>query len=366
MDVSPEKIKILHCIHSLSGGGAERQLGLLVRAVENDKFENAIFYIDDTGYNKQKKSINLYKGKRSSRYDLSVFTSINNAIKQFKPDVVHAWLPAAITIPAIIMSALNRIPCVYSYRTKMQFYRLLSIPEFIVVFFLSSRLVANNPIIQSSFPYRSLFRYKRGVEIYNAVEVDPIFIRQRRESKKTKVRILYVGRLIPSKNIDCLLKAVAMLDIEASWELTLCGDGEERQKLESYAVELGIEEQVKFTGFVADVYSIMQNSDIMVLPSLYEGMPNVFLEALAIGLPCIVSDIVAHREIVRDTKCALIFDPNAPNDLKNRIENILKDTDQEKLLINSGMNVAKKYTTGTMAGEYMKLYKNIVSKKNAS
>ena len=106
------------------------------------------------------------------------------------------------------------------------------------------------------------------------------------------LQILAVARLVPQKGLDVLLQAFAALPLNCrnGWSITLVGDGPERTALENQASALGIAEVVSFVGFRTDPLTFMQQAAIFALPSRFEGMPNALLEAMAAGLPSVVSD----------------------------------------------------------------------------
>ena len=77
--------------------------------------------------------------------------------------------------------------------------------------------------------------------------------------------------------------------LTTGWRLTLVGDGPERQALESLATDAGLRDCVRFEGFRSDPLVFMRRASIFALPSRFEGMPNALLEAMAAGLPSVVS-----------------------------------------------------------------------------
>ncbi len=99
--------------------------------------------------------------------------------------------------------------------------------------------------------------------------------------------IISVGRLIEQKDYATLLRAFALLSSALSARLMIVGEGPERSKLESLAVELGVFETVRFVGFDANPWRWMARADLYVLSSRWEGHPNTLLEALALDLPIV-------------------------------------------------------------------------------
>jgi len=102
--------------------------------------------------------------------------------------------------------------------------------------------------------------------------------------------IMFVGRLVKVKGVDILLRAFARLN-RPDAVLVIVGDGPERENLEHFVTDLGISDRVIFTGWRNDASKLVSIADVFVLPSLSEGLPQSLLEALAHGVPCIVSDI---------------------------------------------------------------------------
>jgi glycosyltransferase involved in cell wall biosynthesis len=119
----------------------------------------------------------------------------------------------------------------------------------------------------------------------------------------------FVGRLHPVKDVDTLLEAAVRVP---ELELVLLGDGPERARLEAMAMRLGIRSRVRFHGFSSRVADVLRASDAFLLSSHGEGMCNALLEAMACGLPCLVSRSVGGaRELVGDGRGLLVADGDA-------------------------------------------------------
>ncbi len=128
-------------------------------------------------------------------------------------------------------------------------------------------------------------------------------------------RLGTVGALLAVKNQAVLLDATADLAVDhPDVELVIVGDGPLREPLSARAVKLGIEARVKFVGRIAhgDVVDVLRSITVYAQPSFSEGEPRALLEAQAVGLPGVVSDIPAHRGIVGDEQTALVVPADDP------------------------------------------------------
>ncbi len=113
----------------------------------------------------------------------------------------------------------------------------------------------------------------------------------------------FAGRLIPQKAVDVLVEAFARL---SSGYLLIAGEGKESPMLEQKAKDLGVSDRVFLLGLRDDIPGLMKAADCFVLPSRYEGLPIVVLEAMGAGLPVILSDFSAARGMLRDGQDGII------------------------------------------------------------
>lgn len=137
--------------------------------------------------------------------------------------------------------------------------------------------------------------------IHNAIDVDAYaFDSTQRARVRSELCIPagfftvgHVGRFAPAKNhafiIDVFLET---LRLRPDAILVLVGDGELRSETERKAIELGVADSIRFLGVRSDVAKLMQAMDVFLMPSLYEGLPLVLIEAQATGLPCLISDSI--------------------------------------------------------------------------
>ena len=131
--------------------------------------------------------------------------------------------------------------------------------------------------------------------------------------------LLSVGEINRNKNQEVVIKALAKLP--ETYHYILCGIGENKENLEKIAKEKNVFDRVHFLGFRNDIFSIMKCCDIFVFPSKREGLPVSVMEAMACGLPCIVSDIRGNHDLVDQKGGYVIKLDNFENDLSDILIN---------------------------------------------
>ncbi len=144
-------------------------------------------------------------------------------------------------------------------------------------------------------------------------------------SAKERRGFVTVARLVPQKGIDVLIQALALTSgIAKSWDLTLVGDGPERECLKSLAEQSGLTERIHFTGFQSNPQTFLRRAAVFVLPSRFEGMPNALMEAMASGLAVVVTDSSpGPLEVVDQGVTGLVVPSEDPVALKNALENLV-------------------------------------------
>jgi glycosyltransferase involved in cell wall biosynthesis len=174
--------------------------------------------------------------------------------------------------------------------------------------------------------------------------------------------ILYVGNFNPHKNVPILIKAYSELPpaIKEAYGLVL-GGSSRCHELASLAKELGIEKNVRFTGFVPenDLPVIYSAATVFVFPSLHEGFGLPPLEAMACGTPVIVSDAASLPEVVGDA--GILIKPTDTKALSKAIINVLNDNDMQITLKKKGLLKAKVFTPHKTASEFLATISKVMS-----
>ncbi|MCH8923943.1 MAG: glycosyltransferase family 4 protein, partial [Planctomycetes bacterium] len=175
--------------------------------------------------------------------------------------------------------------------------------------------------------------------------------------------IACLGRLDPQKGVAWLLEAMPRVFAEvAGLELVLVGDGPLRGRLETLAAKLGIADRVHFAGFRDDVPEILAASELVVLGSRWEGMPNVILEAMAGGRPVVATDVAGVREALGPNADEQTASPSDPQEFARKITAILGD---KQLALRLGQEnqqrVRQVFNLAAMVEAYQRLYVALLS-----
>ena len=144
-----------------------------------------------------------------------------------------------------------------------------------------------------------------------------------------RVQIICVARLSSAKRIDVLLESLAILiKGRTDWVCTVIGGGPLEKELKDTAQALGLSYYVRFIGHVEDVHPYMEAADLAVLSSDKEGLPLSLVEAMACGLPCVVTDVGGNREIVKHGTTGLVVEAGSPKQLADGIAYLLDHSEE--------------------------------------
>lgn len=349
-------LRVLHCIHSLHGGGAETQLGLLAAGLADKGIEVAIFFVNGEPINS---NIRYFRCDCNG-YPRNLLSTIDRAIIEFEPDVIHAWVPAVINVAALIAARRRHVPVISSIRNKREIDGLQRLVSYMSTLLLADKVVSNNPIEQSSSAYKYLYLRKQGVVISNAVSVGYEAHKQVFDAVDAEpFRFIYVGRLTAQKNVGVLIDALSLCRSLREWRLDIYGKGEQRDSLIQMTKAKGLQDRISFLGYHDAIADKIVASDLLVLPSLYEGMPNVVVEALALKTQALVSDIPAHTLLFTQGEVAF-FASNDANSLADSLDSFLSGRQDFREMLKRGDEFVNARTVDKIALHYKEVYQSVV------
>lgn len=247
------------------------------------------------------------------------------------PDMIHANVHS-VGLPAILLGYLFRIPVVISEHHSAFPRKLLSkrqVKEAQFAFRRASRVLPVSRALQQGIEENGV--RARFTIVPNVVDVNLFHYRPMLSQKEAnQVSFICVATMPSSdvKGISYLLKALAQLDQETTydWHIKFVGDGDARQTYEEQALELNLMKKVTFLGrkSKAEVASLMQEADAFVLPSVWDNMPCVIVEALASGLPIVATHVGGIPEMV-DESSGILVPPKDVDALYHALIQMIKE-----------------------------------------
>jgi glycosyltransferase involved in cell wall biosynthesis len=175
-------------------------------------------------------------------------------------------------------------------------------------------------------------------------------------------RILFVGRLAPQKGVRTLVAAAGLLE-DPSVQVLLVGDGPERPALEREAERIGLGDRLHFLGFVAHdrLPAVLAHADLLVLPSLYEELGTVLLEAMQAGLPIVASKTGGIPDVIEDGVNGMLVPPGEPELLARAIDRLLADRGLAYRLGEGAQERGKDYDWEVLAERVLAVYRGVTA-----
>ncbi|RKU35777.1 glycosyltransferase family 4 protein [Candidatus Poribacteria bacterium] len=187
-----------------------------------------------------------------------------------------------------------------------------------------------------------------------------------REPDPESVRILTIGRLIPRKGFQFLIRALPQIVENAAhdFEIEIVGDGPYQKELLKLAADLDVTEHIRFAGAVpySELPGKYRDADIFILPSLAEGMPLVVLEAMGTGLPIVASRVQGIEELVAEDVNGALFDPGDADGLARCLVKLINAGKRRVEMGKASVERVKPYDWKNIADAYLALYADILAK----
>lgn len=205
--------------------------------------------------------------------------------------------------------------------------------------------------------------YVPGVGIDSAAYVrDDEVRRAKREElglSESDVMLVTMGNLDRGKNFDTLIRAISLAENKRT-HLFICGEGPEKERLASLAKELSVSERVHLLGYRTDMKELLFASDIFVFSSFREGLSRSVMEAMAVGLPCIVSKIRGNVDLIEDGKGGFLVPPASATGFAEAIDKISGDAALAEGMSAENLDRVKKFDFAVAKREIAAVYRDVI------
>lgn len=366
------RINLLVVIPLLAGGGAERVATLLLQHIDRKKFEPSLVMYRKSGVYMDElppglRVVDLGFRRRTLLGLPKIIWRLARVIRREKPDVVLSFLTYCnlITIAATRLSGV-KTTVVVSERNNLTMelkaeplrYSLLQKLGVRMLYSLADVILANSRGITEDLVENFGVSTQKVEVIYNPVNIERIshLVREPVDhpwfDDELPV-VIAMGRLEPQKGYPYLLRAIARVKNIRPCRLMILGEGKKRGELEYLAQELGIKQNVVFLGFKKNPFKYLARADVFVLSSLWEGFPNVILEAMACGTPVIATCCPSGpEEIITDGVNGILVPVGNEKALGNAILRVLTEGKLMERLTRQGKKRARDFALKKKVREY--------------
>ena len=364
-------MKLAVLISSLGPGGAERVATILANRWAERGEDVCIVTLDDR---KNPPAFSLSPKVLLQPLDLlfpsatpihGIFNNIKriSAIRRvlitLRPDAVISFVHQ-MNILALIATRGLSVPIIISERVDPLKHRSSFIWEGLrsVLYEWAAALVVQGETIQSRFP----LRLKRRTFIIPNPVLVPGPLSEPCSGRGGRKRVVAIGRLTHQKGFDLLIQAFSIIaGAIPDWDLFIWGEGEQREALESLRDRLGLSERTFLPGISCQPFEELRKSDLFVLPSRYEGFPNVLAEAMACGLPVISTNCpCGPSEIIRDGIDGVLIPVEDIQILAETMAKLMKDKQSRQDLSHRAPEGIKKFNPETVMQRWDSLLKEVL------
>lgn len=327
-----------------------------------------------------------------AEFNREVYRLFGDAVRQGKYDLVHSITPMIPRYPVSLVSACENTPLLLgpvnggvpfpkgfqeTARKENNFWNILRpFGRYLIPGYVETYKKADLILSGSSYTLNMLKQlFEIGderIKLFFENGIPSNFLQNgaSQEEPTEKIKLLFVGRLVPYKGADLVIEALGRLEptLRDQLSFTIVGDGSERQDLENRVRALNLQDMVKFVGWVKqqETQAYYSKSDIFCFPSVREFGGAVVMEAMACGLPCIVVDNGGIAEYVTEGT-GFKIEPTSRDyviqAMSEKIRNLVKNDELRREMSRRAIERAKEFEWSEKAKQIVGIYSNLVKRQ---
>lgn len=368
-------IKVLHLIKALGRGGAEVLLSEGLALADRQRFEFSYGYL-------QTKPDDMAEALRAQGARVDCFQLDGNLkmllcarrvarhLREHDIDLVHAHLPMAGVV-ARMAGRMAGVPVVYTEHNVIESYHRYMRVLSRATWALQQRVVAISPDVEESI-YRHMGRRVPVQIVFNGVNTDTFTpSSELGESARARLGIPpdvpvigTVSVFRRQKRLDIWLKAARrILEYEPQTKFIIVGYGNQAPAVRQLADDLGLSEAIEFVGLQRDVRPFLAAMDVFLMSSEWEGFGLAPVEAMAMKIPVVATDVQGIRNVITHGETGLLatFDANVADNLAALVVRILRNADDREMFCRRGREAAvMRYSLQRMQRELESIYERTI------
>lgn len=361
-------MKIMYLLFSFTVGGTERLVANICNQMEAQNEDVHLYIIndliDDNLLNTLNKNVHvkLLRRRVGAKDKISPLFKVAKYIKKNKIEVVHC---NSFNAPELlILSKIVNPKCkVVSTIHGMGQFKNIEKKKILLKNWVCDKFIGISDAVVEDIIAAGIGK-KKVVRVYNGIETKKYDCARLKKYDENAVVIGCVARIMPElKGQDILLEAIKIVKKQHPKVMALFAGGvaENQQgdyeKLKNYVRDNSLEENVKFLGNVDNIPEFLNGIDICVVPSRSEGFGLALVEAMAMGVPCIASNIAGPREIVLNEGIGKLFENGDSQSLSMKIEEVIsKYSEIKNATWNHKLKVRQNYSIEYMCSSLLGIY----------
>jgi len=370
------KIKIALCITDLDLGGAERCLTHLALNIDRNRFEPVVYCLGPRPTRERASCLPPLEAAGIEVHCLDgrgiwQFLKVEGCLKRLltsqSPHIVQTFLFHANVLGRIaarragvkiVLSGIRVAEREKRWHLWLDRLTQSKVDRYVCV----SHAVANFSAMQTGLPATKIVVIPNGINLKTFTDCQAADLASLGIGPKRRV-VTFIGRLETQKGVQWLIEtAPAWLKQCPNADLLIVGEGPQEDGLKSFCKAAGIAQRVHFTGWRADIPEILAASTTLVLPSVWEGMPNVVLEAMAAGKPVVATDVEGIRELLGPSWQLQTVSYGDTQALISKLLDFLQDPIEATFLGEQNRRrVEENYSLSQMVTAYQDLWESLVT-----
>lgn len=358
-------LRICYLIDGLTRAGTETQLLALIRSLDRRRFAPSLVLLnggDDLSRELAPRDcpvLPLRLRSLASRQSVRAAASLTRFLRRERIDIVQTYFLDS-TYFGVPIARLNGVRRVLRVRNNLGHWLT---PRHRALGRVMGRLVdatltncepARRAVIDAEGgPARKVLVLENGVDVERFRDIP---------APRTPVQhVGAIANLRPVKGIDGLIRAARQLrSRHPHLQFHVAGEGPQRPELERLIADLRLTGHFHLHGAIADIPAFIGSLDLVVVPSLAEGMSNAILESMAAARPIIATDVGANRRLLADGRCGVLVGSGNAHALANGIERVLTDPEWcRQLAVQAKHHATAVYSREAMIGRFEQFYERL-------
>jgi len=366
-------VTILYLITSTNAGGTEKALFELISRIDRKRFAVYVCSLKQPGVFAKKIasaadgffSLGLSEagGLRAAANFLPALFKLLGILQNIKPHIIHSFLFRANIIARlagrlagvpIIISSIRVLEAGKRYKHLIDRLTAAMVDKYIAV----SEAVRLFTLSQVHLPENKIVTIYNGIDCSGAPEKapEPLMV------DSACCNIIFAGRFEQQKGHAVFIKALKQVKQQhANLKAYLFGEGPDEQHIRDMVVREGLAEHIIFMGVVDNIMPYMQQMNMCVLPSLWEGLPNVLLEAMAARCPIVATRIPGVDEIVLDGQTGILCEPGNASALAEALLRLIQNPELARAVAAAGrLRVEQRFSLETTVRDTVGVYEQLL------